>query len=74
MELKTDKIYTISKNEYNGKTYYKINLTKKDKKEKKLIAGSINCRFKKDIILDDKQKIKILDANLDFYNNSKDID
>lgn len=73
MNLKTDKSYTIFKEEKEEKTYYKISLSKKDRKTDKLIFGTLNCRFKKDVILEDKQKIKIKDGWLDFYINSKNI-
>lgn len=75
MNVQTDKIYTIFKNinEESGKTYYKINMSKKDKKENKVIYGTLNCRFRHDVVVDDKQKIKIKEAWLDFYNNAKNV-
>lgn len=73
MNIKTDKIFTIFKNESNGKIYYKLNMSKKDRKEDKTIYGTINCRFKKDVNLDNKQKIKIKEAWLDFYNNNNNV-
>lgn len=56
----------IFKKEYNGKTYYKIGLTKKDQ-DGNTIKGYIDANFRKDANVDDTKKIYIKNAWLDFY-------
>ena len=56
--------------EYNGNIYYKVGLSKKDQ-EGKYINGYISCKFKKNVKIDDKKKIYIKDAWLDFYIKDK---
>lgn len=73
MNIKTDKTIIVFKNESNGRTYYKVGLSKKDKKEDKIIHGTFNCRFRHDVTLENQQKIKIKEAWLDFYNNDKNV-
>jgi len=56
----------IFKREYEGKTYYKIGLSKKDQNGK-YINGYIDATFRKDANIDDSKKIYIKNAWLDFY-------
>ena len=56
----------IFKKEYNGKTYYKIGLSKKDK-DGNYINGYVDAVFRKDVDVDDSKKIYIKNAWLDFY-------
>lgn len=56
----------IFKREYEGKTYYKIGLSKKDQNGK-YINGYIDAIFRKDANVDDSKKIYIKNAWLDFY-------
>lgn len=56
----------IFKREYEGKTYYKIGLQKKDINGK-YINGYIDAIFRKDVNIDDSKKIYIKNAWLDFY-------
>ena len=56
--------------EYNGNTYYNMGLSKKDQNGN-YINGYISARFKKGTQIDDKKKIYIKDAWLDFYLKDK---
>lgn len=56
----------IFKREHEGKTYYKIGLSKKDQ-EGNYINGYIDAVFRKDVEIDDSKKIYIKNAWLDFY-------
>lgn len=58
----------IFKREYEGKTYYKIGLSKKDQNGN-YINGYIDATFRKDANVDDTKKIYIKNAWLDFYLN-----
>lgn len=60
----------VFKNEYEGKTYYKIGLSKKDQ-EGKYMNGYLDARFRKDAEIDDSKKIYIQEAWLDFYLKDK---
>lgn len=60
----------VFKKEYEGKTYYNLGLSKKDMNGN-YINGYISCRFKKNIEVDDKKKIYIKNAWLDFYLKDK---
>lgn len=66
MEIISDREEMIFKNEYNDKPYYTIGLSKKDK-DGNYINGYMNVSFKKGIELENKTKIKIKKAWLDFY-------
>lgn len=70
MKIVSDRDEVIYKNEYQGKTYYKIKLAKKDEQDN-WQNGYINCRFKKDVELNNKSHIKIKDAWVDFYLKDK---
>lgn len=56
--------------EYEGKKYYRIGLSKKDKNGN-YINGYLDARFRKDTEVDDSKKIYIQDAWLDFYIKDK---
>ena len=56
----------IFKKDFNGKTYYKIGLSKKDK-DGNYINGYVDAVFRKDVDVDDSKKIYIKNAWLDFY-------
>ena len=70
MEIVSNKEEMIFKNEYNDKPYYTIGLSKKDK-DGNYINGYMNVSFKKGVELENKTKIRIKSAWLDFYK--KDI-
>ena len=60
----------IFKTVNDGKTFYNLGLSRKDA-EGNYINGYINCRFKKDVELEDKTKIMIKKAFLTFYLKDK---
>lgn len=67
MNIQTDKPKTIYKyTTKDGKEFYSIGLSKK-KQDGSYENGFINCRFKKDINLENKTKILIKGGWLDFY-------
>lgn len=70
MKLENKYPVMIFLKEYQGNTYYNLGLSKKDK-DGKYINGYISCRFKKGVSVDDKKKIYIKDAWLDFYLKEK---
>lgn len=52
--------------DYEGKTYYKMGLSKKDK-DNHYVNGYMDARFRKDAKVDTEKRIYIKDAWLDFY-------
>ena len=70
MKIVSDRDEVVFKNEYQGKSYYKLKLAKKDE-QGNWQNGYIICRFKKDVSLGDRTHIKIKDAWLDFYIKEK---
>lgn len=60
----------IFKSEYQGNKFYKVGLSKKDV-DGNYINGYMPVRFKKGIELEDKTKIYIKNAWLDFYIKDK---
>ena len=70
MKLENKYPVMIFSKEYNGNIYYNMGLSKKDQNNK-YINGYINVRFKKGVQVDDKKKIYIKDAWLDFYLKDK---
>ncbi len=70
MEILSNREEMIFRNEYNGKSSYTLGLSKKDK-EGNYINGYINVSFKKGVELQNKTKIKIKSAWLDFYKKDK---
>lgn len=61
---------TIFKNEYEGRAFYKVGLSRKDMSGN-YINGYMSCRFKNGVSLEDKTKIYIKNAWLDFYLKEK---
>ena len=60
----------IFANEFNGKRYYKVGLSKKDV-DGNYIRGYKDVRFKKETFIHNKTLIKIKNAWLDFYVKDK---
>ena len=60
----------VFRNEYNGKTFYSLGLSKKDK-EGNYTNGYIKAVFKKDVDIPNKTKIKNIKGKLDFYLKDK---
>lgn len=70
MEIISKKEEMVFKNEYNGKVFYSIGISKKNQ-DGKYENGYINVQFRKDVELENKTKIKIKQAWLDFYIKDK---
>lgn len=66
MNLIDEKPKTIFRNEKDGKVFYSLRLSKKDK-DGNYINGYVSCKFQKDVNLENKSKIILKDAWLDFY-------
>jgi len=67
MNIESDKPKTIFKYKTkDGKEFYSIGLSKK-KQDGSYENGFISCRFKKDVQLENKTKIQIKSAWIDFY-------
>ena len=60
----------VFKKTYEGKDYYRIGLSRKDK-DGNYIHGYLDAKFKKDAKVDESKKIYIKDAWLDFYLSDK---
>lgn len=60
------KLYTIYTKEYEGKKFYKVRLSKKDK-EGKYINAYMDIRFKGEVDLPNKTQIYLKDWFLSFY-------
>ena len=74
MNISNDYAVTIYRNDTQYGTFYKAGISKKDVKGN-YINGYKDCRFKKDVQLENKTKIYIKKAWLDFYvKNKKTID
>ena len=72
MNIECEKEKMIFRNEKDGKVFYSIGLSKKDQNGK-YTSGYIPCRFPKDTNIENKTKIKILNAWLDFWVDDKKI-
>ena len=70
MNIESEKERTIYKHVKDGKTFYSIGLYKKNK-DGTYTNGYMSCRFPKDAELNDKTRIKIHEAWLDFYVKDK---
>lgn len=71
MKLENKFPVMIYARQYQDTILYSLRLSKKDK-DGNYVNGFINCRFKKDVKVDDKKKIYIKDAWLDFYLKDKE--
>lgn len=70
MEIISNKEEMVFRKDYNGKPSYSLGLSKKDK-DGKYINGYVKVNFKKGVELDNKSKIKIKNAWLDFYKDNE---
>ena len=70
MNIQADKPKNIFRFDKDGKIYYSIGLSKKDK-DGNYINGYMNCKFPKDTELPGRTKIMIKDAWIDFYTKEK---
>ena len=72
MNIECEKEKMIFRNEKDGKVFYSIGLSKKNQ-DGKYTSGYMPCRFPKDANIENKTKIKILNAWLDFWVDDKKI-
>lgn len=70
MEITSNKEEMIFRKDYNGKPSYSLGLSKKDK-DGKFVNGYIKVNFKKGVELNNKSKIKIKNAWIDFYKDNE---
>lgn len=70
MEIISSKEEMIFRKDYNGKPSYSLGLSKKDK-DGKFVNGYIKVNFKKGVELNNKSKIKIKNAWIDFYKDNE---
>lgn len=68
MQVITKYPITIYRKEFEDKVVYSTRVIKKDK-EGNYLGAFIPVKFKKDINVEDRSKIKILNGWLDFYND-----
>lgn len=61
----------VFKREYEGKTFYSLGLSRKDR-DGNYINGYMTCRFKNGVEVPDKAKIYLKNAWLDFYLKEKE--
>lgn len=75
MMVQSDAIYEVlaTFNPTTKTTFYKLCVSKKNKKDNSVITGELNCRFGYGVIISNLQKIKLKDTILDFYNNKNNI-
>ena len=70
MQITTKYPITIYRKEFGDKVIYSTRVIKKDK-EGKYKGAFIPVNFKKDISVEDRSKIKIMNGWLDFYNDKE---
>lgn len=70
MNISNEYAVTIFRNDSQYGTFYKVGISKKDVNGN-YINGYKDCRFKKDVQLENKTKIYIKKAWLDFYVKDK---
>lgn len=70
MQITTKYPITIYRKEFGDKICYSTRVIKKDK-EGNYKGAFIPVNFKKDISVEDRSKIKILNGCLDFYNDKE---
>jgi hypothetical protein len=68
MQVISDKNEIVFRTDYNGKPSYSLGLSKKNK-EGQYVNGYIRAYFKKGVELNNKSKIRIKDAWIDFYRD-----
>lgn len=69
-KIKPGKEYNIERQDYNGKAFYKISISKKNKDGTKYYAKK-NVFFKEGVELENNTRIKIKKAFEDFWNKDK---
>lgn len=71
MNITSEQPYTVFRNDYNQYTFYKLGISKKDTTGK-WINGYIRCKFKKDVIVENKTRIYLKKAWLSFDLKEKE--
>ena len=71
MNITTEQSYTVFRNDYNQYTFYKLGISKRDATGK-WINGYIRCKFKKDVVLENKTRIYLKKAWLSFDLKEKE--
>lgn len=71
MNIESKQTYTVFRNDYNQYTFYKLGISKKDTTGK-WINGYIRCKFKKDVVVENKTRIYIKKAWLSFDLKEKE--
>lgn len=70
MNVSNDRPVMVFKREYQGREYYSLGLSKKDRNNN-YINGYMACEFRKGVRLDDKTKIYLKNAFITFYLKDK---
>lgn len=70
MNIQTDRQYMIFKQTNDYGTFYSVGLSRKNQ-DGTYTNGYMPVKFKKDVAVEDKTKIKIKKAWLDFYKNNQ---
>lgn len=71
MNITSEQPYTVFRNDYNQYTFYKLGISKRDATGK-WINGYIRCKFKKDVVLENKTRIYLKKAWLSFDLKEKE--
>ena len=71
MNIITEQSYTVFRNDYNQYTFYKLGISKRDATGK-WINGYIRCKFKKDVVVENKTRIYLKKAWLSFDLKEKE--
>ena len=71
MNIESKQTYTVFRNDYNQYTFYKLGISKKDTTGK-WINGYIRCKFKKDVVVENKTRIYLKKAWLSFDLKEKE--
>jgi hypothetical protein len=70
MEIIESHLLKVFRKDYEGRTYYKVGISKKDQNGN-YVNGYLDVRFKKDVELEDRTNIYIKKAWIDFYLKDK---
>ncbi|MCM1052481.1 MAG: hypothetical protein NC483_00665 [Ruminococcus sp.] len=71
MNITSEQVYTVFRNDFNGYTFYKMGISKKSQTGE-WINGYIRCQFKNGVSVENKTKIKLKRSWLSFYNKDKE--
>ena len=71
MNITSEQAYTVFRNDYNQYTFYKLGISKRDATGK-WINGYIRCKFKKNVVVENKTRIYLKKAWLSFDLKEKE--